>query len=220
MAEVETKFELAFPSPRKLFTPAVTVILILLVIGFGLVYYKSDLVLDYFALSLGGILKGKIWQLLTYPFFDCCGGTLIFDGLLVLFIGSAVEREWRTKSFVLLWVIVSVVCGLIWLAVSAILGRNYVGLGTHSCAYGLIAVFGILYRRKRFLALFWAIEAQHIAWALIIIGIVLGIQAPITWIWVSGALVAYLYVKLRWRISSSINAPSSGYKPGSFVDID
>jgi membrane associated rhomboid family serine protease len=221
MAEVETRFELAFPSPRKLFTPAVTCILILLVAGFALLSYASDWVINYFALSAGGILQGRIWQLVTYPFFDTCGWTLVFDGLLVLFIGSAVEREWRTGAFVLLWLVVSVVCGLVWIIVNAILGRNFIGMGSASCAYGLIAVFGLLYRRKRFLALFWAVEAQHIAWALIVIGIVLRIPMPITWIWVTGALVAYLYVKLRWRISNAAKAaPSRNYKPQSFVDID
>jgi membrane associated rhomboid family serine protease len=221
MAEVETRFELVFPSPRKLFTPAVTIILILLVAGYALLNYATGWTLDYFALSAAGILQGRIWQLVTYPFFDSCGWTLVFDGLLVLFIGSAVEREWRTGAFVLLWLVVSVVCGLVWVIVSAILGRNFIGMGPASCAYGLIAVFGLLNRKKRFLALFWTVEAQHIAVGLIVIGIIAGIQRPITWIWVTGALVAYLYVKLRWRISNAAKAaPSRNYKPQSFVDID
>jgi membrane associated rhomboid family serine protease len=221
MAEVETRFELVFPSPRKLFTPAVTCILILLVTGFALINYASGWVINYFALSAGGILHGRIWQLLTYSFINADVGQMILGGMMVLFIGSAVEREWRTGSFVLLWLVVSVVCGLIWIIVSAILGRNFIGMGPASCAYGLIAVFGLLNRKKRFLALFWTVEAQHIAVGLIVIGIIAGIQRPITWIWVTGALVAYLYVKLRWRISNAAKAaPSRNYKPQSFVDID
>lgn len=221
MVEFEQRIEWAIPSPRKLFTPAVTTILILLVAGFTLISYAPEFTISYLALSLGGLLQGRIWQLVTYPFFDSCSGTLVFDGLLVLFIGSAIEREWRTGAFVLLWLIVSVICGLIWIAVSALLGRNFIGLGSASCAYGLIAVFGLLYRKKRFLAFFWALEAQYIAWGLIAIGIVLGIRQPMAWIWVAGALVAYVYIKLRWRVDSNRgNTMSSGYRPGSFVDID
>ena len=94
-------------------------------------------------------------------------------------------------------------------------------MGSASCVYGLIAIFGLLFRRKKFIAWFWAVEAQYIAWALIVIGIVLGIQQPIAWIWVSGALVAYLYIKIRWlAISSGGNVPTGRYTPGSFVDID
>ena len=221
MAETEQRIEFAIPSPSKLFTPAVTVILISLVIGFAMIHYAGGFVFNQLALSLPGILHGKIWQLVTYPFFDACSWTLIFDCLLVLFIGSAIEREWRTGSFVLLWLVVSVVCGLIWIGISAVVGRNYIGLGAAPCAFGIIAVFGLLYRRKRFLTLFWALEAQHLAWILIIIGIVLGIPQPITWIWVSGALVGYLYVKFRWRISSGRRiGPSEQSRPRGFVDID
>ena len=221
MADFEQRIEWAIPSPRKLFTPAVVTILFLLIAGFTLIYYAPEFTLRYLALSLEGIKQGKVWQLITYPFFDSCGITLVFDGLLVLFIGSAIEREWRTGAFVLLWLIVSVVCGLIWIAVNALLGRNFIGIGSASCAYGLIAVFGLLYRKRRFLAFFWALEAQYIAWGLIVIGIVLGIRQPMAWIWVSGALVAYLYIKIRWRAASSgTNAPAGRYTPGSFVDID
>jgi membrane associated rhomboid family serine protease len=221
MAENEIRIEWAVPSPKKLFTPAVTVILILLVAGYTLIHYATAFTFDYLGLSLQGILHGRIWQLVTYPFFDSCGWTLVFDGLLVLFIGSAVEREWRTGSFLLLWLVISVVCGLVWVAISALFGKNYIGLGSASCAYGLIAVFGLLFRGKRFFALFWAVEAQYLAWVLIIIGIILGIPAPITWIWVAGALVAYLYVKMRWRISLGGGAlPSGKYKARGFVDLD
>ncbi|MBN2020709.1 MAG: rhomboid family intramembrane serine protease [Sedimentisphaerales bacterium] len=221
MAEDEIRIEWALPSPKKLFTPAVTIILVLLVAGWTLLHYALGFTFNYLALSLQGILRGRIWQLVTYPFFNTCTVTLILDGLLILFIGSAVEREWRTGSFILLWLVVCIVCGIIWISISALLGKNYIGLGSDSCAYGLIAVFGLLHRKRRVLALFWAVEAQYITWGLIVIGIVLGIPQPITWIWVSGALVAYLYVKLRWRISASVknNLPNR-YKPGSFVDID
>jgi len=173
------------------------------------------------ALSVGGIMRGKVWQLVTYPFFEPCGGNLIFNGLVLLLIGSSIEREWRTGAFVLLWLVVSVVCGLVWIAVSALFRLNYLGMGGASCIYGLIAMFGLLFRKKKFIAWFWAVEAHYISWALIVIGIVLGIRQPMAWIWVSGALVAYLYIKIRWRAASSgTNAPAGRYTPGSFVDID
>ncbi|MFH1370683.1 MAG: hypothetical protein ABII09_05285, partial [Planctomycetota bacterium] len=123
--------------------------------------------------------------------------------------------------FVLLWLIASVICGLVWIGVSALVGRNYIGLGAGPCVYGLIAVWGLLYRGRRIIALFWTVEAQYLAWGLIVIGIILGIPFPITWIWVSGALVGYLYVKFRWRMSSGGRvAPAEQSRPRGFVDID
>ena len=148
---------------------------------------------------------------------------MIFDGLIVIFIGSAIEREWRSASFLLLMLTVSVVCGVIWLLVNLAGGWNYLGLGTGACAYGLIAAFGLLFRRTRFFALFWTIEAQYLALILIAIGLIVGIARPISWIWVGGAGVAYLYVKLRLRMASPMSvkkASQAHRRHGDFVDLD
>lgn len=223
MADFETHMQLAFPSPSKLFTPAVTTILILMIAGWAVISYAPDFTANWLAVSSQGLLRGRIWQLVTYSFINGCSGNLVFNGLMVLFIGSTIEREWRTRSFVALWLVVSVTCGVIWFLVNLVGGWNYVGIGTGACGYGIIGTFGLLFRRKRFLALFWSVEAQYIAWLLIGIGLVLGIARPISWIWVAGALVAYIYVKLRWRIQSNsmYNRPAAveGRRDG-FVDVD
>lgn len=223
MADFETHMQLAFPSPSKLFTPAVTTILILMIAGWAVISYAPVFTANWLAVSSQGLLRGRIWQLVTYSFINGCSGNLVFNGLMVLFIGSTIEREWRTRSFVALWLVVSVTCGVIWFLVSLVGGWNYVGIGTGACGYGIIGTFGLLFRRKRFLALFWSVEAQYIAWLLIGIGLVLGIARPISWIWVAGALVAYIYVKLRWRIQSNsmYNRPAAveGRRDG-FVDVD
>jgi membrane associated rhomboid family serine protease len=220
MAEIETRVEIAIPSPRKLFTPAVTVILILMVIGYALTNYAKSFMADYLALSIAGVFSGKIWQLATYPFVECSGLMLIFNIFLVLFVGSNVEREWRTVGIISLWLIISMICGIIWVLVCRLIDMNYLGSGASACGFGLIAVFGLLYRRKRFLAWFWALEAQHVSWGLIVIGSILSIPQPITWIWLTGAPAAYLYYKLRLRARPAGTAPTVQTRPPGFVDID
>ena len=220
MAEVGRNIELVMPSPKKFFTPAVTMTLVLMVIGFALANYAKEFTANYLALSTPGVFSGRIWQLVTYPFIEVFGWSLVFNGSLLLFVGSTIEREWRTVVFVLLWLVVSVICGLAWVLVCWLTGNNYIGFGASACGFGLIAVFGVLFRRKRFLAFFWALEAQHIAIGLIVIEIILSIPQPITLIWVSGALVAYLYVKLRMRASMAGAAPRVQSRRHSFVDID
>jgi hypothetical protein len=109
------------------------------------------------------------------------------------------------------------------LLVNLILGLNYLGIGTGACAYGLIAAFGLLFRRRRFFAFFWTVEAQYLALVLIGIGIVVGIARPITWIWVGGAGVAYIYIKLLWSGTSKgprIRKRSVQNRQSSFVDLD
>jgi membrane associated rhomboid family serine protease len=222
MSDAARNIQLALPSPGKLFTPAVTAIIVLMIVGFTLFSYANAFVASYLALSARSFIRGRIWQLLTYPLVNGCGRDLIFNGILVLFIGSSVERAWHTTAFLILWLVVSVTCGLLWVAANLAAGSNYVGLGTAACGYGLIGAFGLLFRGRRILAFFWTVEAQYLALFLIAIGIILGIPRPITWIWVSGAAVAYVYIKLRWRQESQAGSAGSSARGrgDGFVDID
>ncbi len=223
MLDKERNLQLALPSPRKLFTPAVTAIIVLMIIGYALISYAGDFVLNYLALSGNAVIRGKIWQLLTYPFFEGCSRNLIFNGFLLLFVGSAIEREWRTGPFVLFLFVVSVTCAVLWVIVSLVLARNYIGLGMSACGYGLIAAFGVLFYRRLVFTILWTVEAQYLAWLLIGIGIVLGIPQPITWIWVSGAAVGYAYIKLRQQQNAGrakIRHTAGRDRGEDFVDID
>ncbi len=215
--------QMVMPSPAKLFTRGVTFLIVLSIGGFLLSNFAADFAINFFALGPRNVLHGRIWQLLTYPFIQFCPRNLIFDGLVVLFLGSAIERQWRTASFLLLWLVVSVGCGLIWIVASLLSGSNFVGFGAAGCAYGIIGTLGLLFRGTRFFIFFGAVEAQYLALVLLAIGVIMSISPPINLIWISGAAVAYLYIKLRWRITElqrSGTISTVRKKPQSFVDVD
>ncbi len=222
MPDYEIQTQSTLPSPGKLFTPGVTVIIVLMIVGFLLNIFAQQFTVNYLALTPQTCLPGRLWQLVSYPFINGDPMGLIFSGLMVLFIGSAIEREWRTGSFILLWLVVSVVCGILWLLINMILSSNIIGMGSAACSYGLIATFGLIYRRRRSFAMFASLETQHLALILIAIGILMSIMTPINLVWVAGAGVAYIYIKLRWHLSSNkTNVPPSPQgRSNGFVDID
>jgi len=108
--------------------PRVIVLFSLLVAGFLGLALARDAVNIALALSPHGVLHGKIWQLLTYPFLNDPMG-LIGNGMVILFLGSAIEREWRTASFLLLWLVVTVTCGLLWIVLNLLMGYSMAGMG-------------------------------------------------------------------------------------------
>ena len=222
MADFQTCTQMVMPAPSKLFTPAVTTILGLLVGGFAIATYFPEFTLKYLALSSQELFRGKFWQLITYSLINPSSCSLIFNGIMVLFIGSSIERVWRTRSFVLLWVVVSVACGVLWVLVSLVLGQNMIGAGSGACGYGLIATFGILNYRKRFFMMLCTIEAQYLAMIFIGIGVITSIASPFNLIWIAGALVGYVYVKwtLRSRTGSKTENSFSRGGGSGFVDID
>ena len=224
MTDYQRRLQLQLPSPTKFFTPAVTVFLILIIIGFAVATYASEFVINTLALSSQGIFRGKVWQLVTYPFVEMSTCRLIPSGIILLFFGSAVERQWKTRGFLALWFIVSITSGILWVIISMILGlSNMVALGMAACAYGIIATFGILYKGQKILFFFFVMEAQYVAILLIAIGLVVSIAFPLNLIWVAGALIAYIYTKVRWRSASSRankKFESSQLRAGGFVDVD
>jgi membrane associated rhomboid family serine protease len=215
--------QMTFPSPTKLFTPGVTAIIILLIAGMLLSLFAGDFIINFFALSSQNVLHGRIWQLVTYPFASGSPINVIFSCLIILFAGSAVEREWRTASFVLLWLVTSVGCGLLWIIVNLLTGNNFIGIGASGCTYGLIATMGLLFRGRRFFMFFVTVDSRYLVLILIAIGILTNIATPINLVWISGALVAYAYIKLRWRMASQSQGsvpPVKQRRTGDFVDID
>ena len=174
MAAIE-QVQMVMPSPIKLFTRGVTILIVLSIGGFLLSTFAGELAINFFALNPQNVLHGRIWQLVTYPFIHAFPMNLIFDGLVILFLGSAIERGWRTSSFLLLWVVVSVCCGLIWVAVSLLGGRNLVGMGAAGCAYGIIGTLGLLFRGQRFFVFFGVIGGRYLAMILLAIGVIMSI---------------------------------------------
>ena len=220
MADFQRQVQLQFPSPTKLLTPAITTILILMVIGFALINYASDFTFRNLAVSQSCLFGGKIWQLVTYSFVNGgCG--LLFNAMIILFFGSAIEREWRTRATIFLALSVIVVCALLWFLVGLVMRVDYVGFGSSSLAFGFVGTFGLLFRKQRFWALLWTLEGQTLACILIIIGLVYSIANPISLVWVSGALVAYLYIKVRWLLlaNRSIDGRTE-VRTSGFVDLD
>ena len=214
--------QMTFPSPRKLFTPGVITILVLLIVGILISTFAPGFTAGFLALSARSVLHGRIWQLITYPFVSNSPMNLIFSGLMVLMLGSAIEREWRTASFLLLWLVISFTCGLLWVIVNLLTGNNFIGMGASRCTYGLIATMGLLYRGRRFF-MFVSVESRHMVWILMAIGILMNIATPINLVWICGAVVAYVYIKLRWSMASKSSGDVSSVKQrrsNGFVDID
>jgi membrane associated rhomboid family serine protease len=223
MDTVNGQMQTVFPPPAKLFTPAVTAILVLLIAGILLSAFAFHFAADFIGLSAKNVLGGRIWQLVTYPFASCSTINSIFSGLVVLFVGSMIEARWRTISFLLLWLVITVVCGLIWVGVNLLTGNNYIGMGASSCSYGLIATMGLLFRDRKFFVLFGAIESRYLVLILIAAGILMNIATPINLIYILGAPVAYLYVKLCFKITlkgGKIINPLEQRRGRGFVDID
>ena len=59
---------ITFPSPTKFFTPGVTALIVLLISGMLLSTFAPEFTSGFLALTAQNVVRGRIWQLVTYPF--------------------------------------------------------------------------------------------------------------------------------------------------------
>lgn len=222
MPNYDSRVQFAFAS-QHIFTPAVCGTCIAMVLLHLACYLFPEWVVSNLALSGAALSHGKIWTLATYSLVNPQAIALIMNCSVVLFIGSAVEREWRVPAWIVLWIVTAIICGLLYLAASAILHINLTLQGSGACAFGLIGAYGVLFRHNQSFLLFGNLKAHHAALLLIAVGILICLPQPISLISVAGSGVAYGYVKLLWLINRRTSASSfhpNTKKPGAFVDVD
>lgn len=100
----------------------------------------SDVLTRYFALSLEGLVQGKVWTVLTYSFLHDGFLHLGVNCLVLFFAGSALElRIGKSKTFLVY--VASVLGGALMFLMSNLLGNNSVLIGASGGVIGLLSAF-------------------------------------------------------------------------------
>lgn len=126
-------------------------ILIILLVGLFLLSSILKLSSDISLVTLLGLSpnmvgKGLILQFITYPFIEQSLMGVIFNSLIIWFIGADLELKWGPK-FYLKYLALSVIgAGLIFFGLGAILGNSYQILyGASGLNYALLVAYALIY---------------------------------------------------------------------------
>lgn len=115
----------------------------------------------YFALSIGGLKHGYVWQVLTYGFMH--GGLLhlIFNCWAIYVFGQDVEEALGRTPFLALYFAGVVIGGLVQALAGVLIGGYYAQpvVGASAAAFGLAAAFAMLFP-ERVLLLFFVIPMR------------------------------------------------------------
>ena len=89
----------------------------------------------YLGLSLEGLMTGKIYQLITYPFWQVGIFPLIFQSLILWWTGGELEQKWGPRFYRIFVASTIVVTGFIFLVLSFLF--NALGIFSGSVMIGL-----------------------------------------------------------------------------------
>lgn len=129
---------------------------------------KFTILDEYFSVlpaSLGYSLQ--IWRLITYQFLHSGVMHLVFNMIVLYFMGPFVERAWGSRTFIKFYLICGAAGGIVY-TVLARLGVLGIGpmVGASGAIYGLMAAMVIMYPRMK--VLLWGIIPMTMYWLCIL----------------------------------------------------
>lgn len=138
---------------------------------------------QFLALNPPMLLQGHIHQLLTYPLINDGFLGVIFECMIVWFIGSDLEARWGEKTYIL-FLLSAVVgaailysgYGLIFLGTSPIFSVRMMGLS--GLCYALLIAYGLIFsdRVLSFMMIF-PVQARYFVWLIVGIELVMTFSA-------------------------------------------
>lgn len=104
-------------------------------------------VADIFGLSLNGIMRLRIWQLISYMFLHGFNiFHILFNMLGLFFFGRDIEDLLGTRRFIVFYLGCGIVGGLGWLLIAK---GSMVCIGASGAVYGLLGAFAAVYPDRR-----------------------------------------------------------------------
>lgn len=155
-------------------------------------------------LSLGGLSKGFVFQILTFPFIETNFLSVLFNSMLIWFIGGDLETKWGARFYAKFLGLSALVSGLVYLLVTLFAANAFhftplSGLG--GVVFALLMAYGIIFseRQLTFMLLF-PMKAKYFCMILAAIELYMGLfsaHGKASWAHLSAAAAGYGY--LKWK---------------------
>ncbi len=128
---------------------------------------------SFIGLSSSGLLSGFVWQLLTYPFMEGQLIGLIFNALLLWFVGSELEQLWGSKIYFRFLLFVSLLTGISYSLIQIIFfyGTSHFFVPLHGLTglnMSILIAYSILYPdRQLSMMMIFPMRARTFCWILV-----------------------------------------------------
>ncbi|MEX0798879.1 MAG: rhomboid family intramembrane serine protease [Bacteriovoracaceae bacterium] len=163
----------------------------------------SNLV-SFLGLSFNGLSQGLVYQLFTFPFIEVSFISVLFNSMLVWFIGGDLETRWGSYFYAKFLAISAFSAGIVYLAVTVFAGPSFQFIplqGLGGVVFALLVAYGIIFadRYLTFMLLF-PMKAKYFCMILGGIELYMGLFSPhgkASWAHLSAAVAGFIYLKLK-----------------------
>ena len=156
--------------------------------------------LPYLALSLEGLLSGFVFQVFTFPFIDTALMSVLFNALIIWFLGSELEAKWGTTFFAKFSLVSTLGSGLFYILIAVIFGGKASFIhGLNGLNLAMILAYGIIYSERTMIFMFiFPMKARYFCAILAAIELYMAFfsaQAFAAWTHLSAMAIAFGYLK-------------------------
>ena len=154
------------------------------------------------------VVRGMVWQLITYSFLHFTLLHFLFNALALWMFGSQIESDWGSKRFLEFYFFCTVAAALTTVAVSYMhvpgLSPATTTIGASGGIYGLLVAFGVLYGESEIMMfpLPFQIKAKYFIWGIVFLtlaGAIQEIGGVNNFAHLGGLLFGYLYLRFLPR---------------------
>ncbi|WP_417334857.1 rhomboid family intramembrane serine protease [Halobacteriovorax marinus] len=165
--------------------PTLTKVNKIILIVMGVLFLLSSILkatsgaglVSYLGLSPAMFFSGHIYEIVTYPFIASGVFDVLFNGLLLWFIGSELESQWGVKRYIAFLVTSTIGAGLVYLLVATVFLSDtglfgYPLYGMHGAGSALCLAYAVLYPDRIFtFMLIFPMRAKY--FCMILVGMLL-----------------------------------------------
>jgi membrane associated rhomboid family serine protease len=152
------------------------------------------------------VLRGYVWQLVTYIFLHAGIGHILFNMLFLWMLGGELERVWGSRAFLRYWLVTGTGAGVLTVLLSLFAGGMGIPtIGASGAIFGLVAAYGMLFGERTILfMMMFPMKARTFAWlmaAIAFFGTVSPGGSNVAHVaHLGGAITGFLYLKRAWRV--------------------
>jgi membrane associated rhomboid family serine protease len=175
----------------QMYAPTLTPTNKVILIACALIFFLSSLLelaigfsfMPYLAVSWKGVAQGGIHQLLTFSLFDKGFFSVLFNGLILWFLGSELEANWGRKLYIKFLLACSLGASLFYTALGAIFSDSIIAslpmMGLGAITFGMMGAYAIIYSERYFTFMFlFPIKARYFCMILAGVQIYTAIFSP------------------------------------------
>jgi membrane associated rhomboid family serine protease len=177
--------------------------------------------LNFLGLSADGLFHGLIYQLVTYPFIETQLLSVLFNSLVVWFIGSELEVQWGMKIYLRFLLLIVMGVGLIYSLVNLIFFFGtpaYFGPlhGLSGINFALLIAYSLLYPDRQMLLIVFPVRARTFCWVLAGIEAYMAILGNFRSSWAHLLAMGLSFLIIHFQNNSLIRrALNTSWKPRS-----